>query len=222
MQNAFQHSVRIGLFSLLISVAFGTRAPAIAQSGSAGGSIGNDEKSLSGSRAKPRAVETEKPARRSKPRPSPRSRAAPRERAAAAVAVAAAILTARGLPNPRVAAAARERFTISSGRISGELSSGSVSPNGSHEVRRIRVRFELEQLRPFLGPQRLRNVHAIGRLQRNVDSVETIASRNLEAPAYAKRRSAHDQDHPALPHLHFRDRRRRRVRARQRGRQHRQ
>jgi hypothetical protein len=46
----------------------------------------------------------------------------------------------------------------------------------AHEVRRIRVRFELEQLRPFLGPQRLRNVRAIGRLQRNVEGVETVTS----------------------------------------------
>src|SRR3954451_19998234 len=38
-----------------------------AQSGSAGGSIGNDEKSLSGSRETPRATEPSKPARRSKP-----------------------------------------------------------------------------------------------------------------------------------------------------------
>ena len=43
-----------------------------------------------------------------------------------------------------------------------------------HDVRRIRVWLELEQLRPFLGQQRLRNVQAIGRLQRNVDGIETI------------------------------------------------
>jgi hypothetical protein len=68
MQYAIQHSVNIGLFSLLITVAFGTSA-ALAQSGSAGGSIGNDEKSVSGSsRPTPRAAETEKPARRTKPR----------------------------------------------------------------------------------------------------------------------------------------------------------
>jgi hypothetical protein len=35
--------------------------------GSAGGSIGNDEKSISGSRSEPRSVEPEHPARRSKP-----------------------------------------------------------------------------------------------------------------------------------------------------------
>src|SRR3954447_16804195 len=40
---------------------------ALAQSGSAGGSISNDEKSLSGLRQAPRTAEPEKPARRSKP-----------------------------------------------------------------------------------------------------------------------------------------------------------
>jgi len=70
MQNALQRSLTIGLFSLLISVAFGT-GTSLAQSGSTGGSIGNDDKSVSGSRATPRAVEAEKPVRRSKPRPEP-------------------------------------------------------------------------------------------------------------------------------------------------------
>jgi hypothetical protein len=70
MQNSFQTSVRTGLFALLISVAFGTSA-SLAQSGSTGGSIGNDDKSVSGSRATPRAVESSKPARRSKPRAEP-------------------------------------------------------------------------------------------------------------------------------------------------------
>jgi hypothetical protein len=65
MRNAVQRSIRISLFSLLMPAAFGAGA-AFAQ-GSAGGSIGNDEKSLSGTREAPRSVEN--PARRSKPRP---------------------------------------------------------------------------------------------------------------------------------------------------------
>ena len=65
MRNAVRRLIRIGLFSLLISIAFG---PGLARAqGSAGGSIGNEEKSLSGSRDAPRSVET--PARRSKPKP---------------------------------------------------------------------------------------------------------------------------------------------------------
>ena len=55
MQNAVQRSIGIGLICLLTSVAFGSDL-AFAQ-GSAGGSVGNDEKSLSGTRESPRSVE---------------------------------------------------------------------------------------------------------------------------------------------------------------------
>src|SRR5882724_3385304 len=72
MRNAVRRSIRIGLFSLLISVALSTGL-ARAQ-GIAGGSIGNDEKSLSGTRDAPRSVET--PARRSKPEADEPRRAA--------------------------------------------------------------------------------------------------------------------------------------------------
>src|SRR6266702_8035292 len=64
MPNVLQRLLRLALLATVISVAIGSAA-ALAQSGSAGGSIGNDEKSLSGSREQPRSVET--PARRSKP-----------------------------------------------------------------------------------------------------------------------------------------------------------
>jgi hypothetical protein len=66
MQNVIRRSIGTGLVSLLLLVGFGAGL-ALAQSGSAGGSIGNDEKSLSGSRQTPRAVESEKPARKGKP-----------------------------------------------------------------------------------------------------------------------------------------------------------
>ena len=62
MKHAVRRSIPITLLAVLISVAFGSGL-AHAQSGSAGGSIGNDEKSLSGSRA----TESSKPARRSGP-----------------------------------------------------------------------------------------------------------------------------------------------------------
>jgi hypothetical protein len=126
MQNAVQHSIRIGLFSLLISVAF--EASAYAQSGSAGGSIGNDEKSLSGSRAKPRAVESERPARHSKPRAEP---AEPRRAARKSGGGVGGNFDGAWVARSQGCGGSSERFTISSGRISGELSSGSVSPNGS-------------------------------------------------------------------------------------------
>src|SRR6187431_610319 len=60
-----QRTIKIALCAALISAALPIDAT-LAQSGSAGGSIGNDEKSLSGSREAPRAVESSKPARRGK------------------------------------------------------------------------------------------------------------------------------------------------------------
>ena len=64
MHNVTQRALRTILVSVLISAGGGA---AFAQSGSAGGSIGNDEKSLSGSREAPSAVESDRPARRGKP-----------------------------------------------------------------------------------------------------------------------------------------------------------
>ena len=65
MRNVVRQSIKIGLFSLLVSMAI---APGLALAqGSAGGSVGNDEKSLSGSREAPRSVEPA--ARRNKPKP---------------------------------------------------------------------------------------------------------------------------------------------------------
>src|SRR3954470_23622969 len=63
MQTTRQRSIKTALLCMPFIVAIGMTC-AFAQ-GSAGGSVGNDEKSLSGSREAPRAVE--KPARRSKP-----------------------------------------------------------------------------------------------------------------------------------------------------------
>ena len=129
MQNAaVQRSVRTALFSLLMSAAFGVSA-SLAQSGSAGGSIGNDEKSLSGSRATPRAIETEKPARRSKPRAeADEPRRVSRKSGSGGGGGnfdGTWVARSQGCGN------STERFVISGGRISGELSSGQVSASGS-------------------------------------------------------------------------------------------
>jgi hypothetical protein len=136
MQNALQRSVRIGLLALLIAVAFGTSA-GFAQSGSTGGSIGNDEKSLSGSRATPRAVETERPARRSKPRPQPEEpRRAARKSGGGggrngggggANFDGAWVANSQG----NTCQGATQAFVVTSGRIIGEGLSGSISPNGA-------------------------------------------------------------------------------------------
>jgi hypothetical protein len=101
---------------------------AFAQSGSAGGSIGNDEKSVSGSRQTPRSVEPEKPARRSKPEADAPRRAA-RKSGGGGGGNFDGAWVAHSVGTP--CGAATERFVISSGRLAGELSSGQVSSNGS-------------------------------------------------------------------------------------------
>ena len=129
MRNAIQ-GLRIGLLSLLIPVAFASSA-AFAQSGNAGGTIGNDEKSLSGSRATPRATETEKPARRSKPEAEEPRRASRKSGGGGggggsfdgAWIVSGVGVTCSGSgSNPIV---------ITSGKIYGETVRGTVSPNGA-------------------------------------------------------------------------------------------
>ena len=63
-----------------------------------------------------------------------------------------------------------ERFVISGGSVSGELSSGSVSPSGATPDRRLGPGPELDQHRPFLRPQRLWILRAVGRLHGTLDS----------------------------------------------------
>jgi hypothetical protein len=121
---------RIKTTLLCITCVFAIGAGAAFAQGSTGGSIGNDEKSLSGSRATPRAVETARPVRRSKPRPEPEEprRAARRSSGGGGGGAnfdGAWIARSVGCGN------STERFTISGGSLSGELSSGQVSRNGS-------------------------------------------------------------------------------------------
>lgn len=129
MQNVIRCSIGTGLALLLLSVGFGTSL-ALAQSGSAGGSIGNDEKSLSGSRQTPRSLESEKPARKNKPEaeePRRASRKSGGESGGGGNFDGAWVAVAVGTP----CGSSTERFVISGGSLSGELSSGQVSPNGS-------------------------------------------------------------------------------------------
>jgi len=127
MQNAILPSIRTGLLSLLLLLGSGASL-AFAQSGSAGGSIGNDEKSLSGSRQAPRAVESEKPSRKSKPAAEESHRAS---RSGAASGGGNFDGTWVALANGTPCGSSTERFVVSGGNISGELSSGHVSPDGS-------------------------------------------------------------------------------------------
>ena len=99
-----------------------------AQSGSAGGSIGNDEKSLSGSRETPRAAEPSKPARRSKTETEAPSRA-PRKSGGGnggANIDGAWILTSAGTP----CGSSTDTVVISGDRMVGQYGTSQVSPNG--------------------------------------------------------------------------------------------
>ena len=125
MQNTFHVSILIGLLTLLMSLTFGSSV-SFAQSGSAGGSIGNDEKSLVGSRPTSRAAETRKRARPNKPRAEEPRRASRNSGGGGSNNFDGAwVARSIGCGN------ATERFVISGGNLSGDLSSGQVSLNGS-------------------------------------------------------------------------------------------
>jgi len=97
-----------------------------AQSGSAGGSIGNDEKSLSGSRETPRAVERSKPSRRSKPE-AEEPRRTPRSSGGGSNLDGAWVLTSVGSP----CGSSTDTVVITGSRMVGQYGTAQVSPNGS-------------------------------------------------------------------------------------------
>jgi hypothetical protein len=122
MQIAVRRSIQ--LLALLIPLACGCGL-AIAQSGSAGGSIGNDEKSLSGSRS----GESSKPARRSQDEPDEPRRAGRKSGGGGgnnfdgAWIVSAVGVTCQGTSSNAV--------VVTSGKIIGQTARGTVSPDGT-------------------------------------------------------------------------------------------
>ncbi|KRQ95739.1 hypothetical protein CQ12_03960 [Bradyrhizobium jicamae] len=127
MRIAVHRSIWIVFLAMLASVAFGA-GPAHAQSGSAGGSIGNDEKSLSGSREPPRAAESERPARRSKPEADEPRRASQGSGGGVGSFDGAWVVNSVGTT---CSGSSRNAVVVSSGRIIGQGVSGRVSPNGA-------------------------------------------------------------------------------------------
>lgn len=125
MQNVIRYLVRAALLSAALAVV-ALPGMARAQSGSAGGSIGNDEKSLSGSREAPRAVEPSNPARARKSE-AEEPRRASRNSGGGGNYDGVWILSSAGTP----CGGASETVVITSGRIVGEYGAGQVSPNGS-------------------------------------------------------------------------------------------
>ena len=112
------------LASLLIAAL--ASPSAFAQSGSAGGSIGNDEKSLSGARSDRSAAPAE-PARRSKPAAEERSsRRSGGGGGGGGSFDGAWIVTSVGCGGSTSGA-----VVVSSGKVIGEGVSGTVSPSGS-------------------------------------------------------------------------------------------
>jgi len=123
MRDVVRHSIRIALLSLFISIATGTGV-ALAQSGSAGGSIGNDEKSLSGSREAPREAET--PARRSKPEAEEPRRAA-RKSGGSNNFDGAWVVNSVGVT---CSGSSTNAVVVTSGKIISQTARGTVSPDG--------------------------------------------------------------------------------------------
>ena len=127
MQTAIRHRIKIALLCMF-SVVVISPSNAFAQSGSAGGSIGNDEKSLSGSRDAPRTVEPTKPARRSKPgAEEPRGGS----RTSGGASGGGNFDGAWATVSVGCGGTANGAIVITSGRILGEGLSGHISPNGS-------------------------------------------------------------------------------------------
>ena len=158
MQITAQRTIKTTLLGIACIFAIGAGA-AFAQ-GSAGGSIGNDEKSLSGSRSTPRAIETEKPARRSKPRPEPEEpRRASRESSGGGGGNfdGAWMVTSVGCGGSSTGA-----VVVTSGRIIAQGVSGSVSSNGGVRTVGNFQRRRRYQLRSPFQPQRRRFLPAIG------------------------------------------------------------
>jgi hypothetical protein len=128
MHNVTQRALRAILVSVMISAGGGA---AVAQSGSAGGSIGNDEKSLSGSREAPHAVESDRPARRGKPdsedsgRPSRKSGG---EGGGGGGFDGAWVVVSVGTT---CSGGSTSAVVVSSGKIIGKGVSGRVSQNGA-------------------------------------------------------------------------------------------
>ena len=126
LPNLIRYLTKAALLSATLAI---VALPSYAQSGSAGGSIGNDEKSLSGSRETPRATEPSKPARRSKTETEAPSRASRKSGGGGSGGGnidGAWVLTSVGTP----CGSSSDTVVISSGKMVGQYGTAQVSPNG--------------------------------------------------------------------------------------------
>ena len=129
LPNVIRYLTKAALLSVTLAIV-ALPGLARAQSGSAGGSIGNDEKSLSGSRETPRAAEPSKPARGSKPEteaPSRASRKSGGDGNGRGNFDGAWVLTSVGSP----CGTSSDTVVITGSRMVGQYGTAQVSPNGS-------------------------------------------------------------------------------------------
>jgi hypothetical protein len=123
MENGLRRAIPITLLATLMSVVFGSGL-VHAQSGSAGGSIGNDEKSLSGSRT----GESSKPARRSQPEADEPRRAGRKSDGGGGTNFDGAwIVSSVGVT---CSGTSSNAVVVTSGKIIGQTARGTVSPGG--------------------------------------------------------------------------------------------
>ncbi|WP_298240729.1 hypothetical protein [uncultured Bradyrhizobium sp.] len=128
MLNAVTRPTALAVLLTAILAAASALSPLLAQSGSAGGSIGNDEKSLSGSRSD-RSAEPAPPARRSKPaaeEPRSSSRRSGGGGGGGGGFDGAWVVTSVGCGGSTSGA-----VVVSSGKVIGQGVSGTVSASGS-------------------------------------------------------------------------------------------
>ena len=127
MRSIIRYLAKAALQSVTLAVV-ALPGVAHAQSGSTGGSIGNVDKSVSGTREAPRAVEPSKPARRSKPEAEEPRHAS---RSSGGVGGGGNFDGAWAVVSVGCGGTVNGAIVITSGRILGEGLSGHVSPNGS-------------------------------------------------------------------------------------------
>ena len=123
-----QGIIRFGIgAALLLAMLAVVALPGLARAqGSAGGSVGNDEKSLSGSRATPGAAEPSKPAR-SKPRAEEPSRTPRRSGGGGGNLDGAWVLTSVGAP----CGSSTDTVVITGSQMVGQYGTSQVGSNGS-------------------------------------------------------------------------------------------
>jgi hypothetical protein len=125
MKSTIRSNFASALLTVSLAIAINP-AGAFAQ-GSAGGSIGNDDKAVSGSRETPRSAEPSKPARRSKPEEPSRASRKSGGGGGGGNLDGAWVLTSVGSP----CGSSSDTVVITGSRMVGQYGTAQVSPNGS-------------------------------------------------------------------------------------------